>query len=73
MPAWLIPYWIADMLMTFGLVLIGVGSAGLALIWLRTRLGGGISKASLRSGRPIPTALRRVWYKIKRRSNTGRR
>ena len=67
MPAWLIPYWIADMLMTLGLVLIGVGSAGLALIWLRTRLGGGISKASLRSGRPIPTALRRVWYKIKRR------
>ena len=73
MPAWLIPYWIADMLMTLGLVLIGVGSAGLALIWLRTRLGGGISKASLRSGSPIPTALRRVWYKIKRRSNTGRR
>jgi hypothetical protein len=73
MPAWLIPYWIADMLMTLGLVLIGVGSAGLAFTWLRTRLGGGISKASLRSGRPIPTALRRVWYKIKRRSNTGRR
>ena len=41
MPAWLIPYWIADVLMTLGLVLIGVGSAGLALIWLRTRLGGG--------------------------------
>ena len=57
MPAWLIPYWITDMLMTLGLVLIGVGSAGLALTWLRTRLGGGISKASLRSGRPIPTAL----------------
>ena len=30
MPAWLIPYWIADMLMTLGLVLIGVGSAGTA-------------------------------------------
>jgi hypothetical protein len=41
MPAWLIPYWIADMLTTLGLVLIGVGLAGLALIWLRTRLGGG--------------------------------
>jgi len=41
MPAWLIPYRIADMLMTLGLVLIGVGLAGLALIWLRTQLGGG--------------------------------
>jgi hypothetical protein len=41
MPAWLIPYWIADLLMTVSLVLIGVGSAGLALLWLRTRLGGG--------------------------------
>ena len=41
MPAWLIPYWIADMLMTLGLVLIGIGLAGLALIWLRTRLSGG--------------------------------
>ena len=40
MPAWLIPYWIADMLTTLGLVLIGVGLAGLAFIWLRTRLGG---------------------------------
>ena len=66
MPAWLIPYWIADMLVTLGLVLIGARlgrprphlaphtarrwaapcphqarPAGLALIWLRTRLGGG--------------------------------
>jgi hypothetical protein len=41
MPAWLIPYWIADMMMTLGLVLIGLGVAGLALIWLRTRLRGG--------------------------------
>jgi hypothetical protein len=41
MPAWLIPYWIADMLVTLGLVLIGLGSAGFALLWLRTRLGGG--------------------------------
>ena len=60
MPAWLIPYWIADVLVTLGLVLMGLGSAGvashlarlgggrrlvlievLALIWLRTRLGGG--------------------------------
>ena len=40
MPAWLIPYWVADMLTTLGLVLLGVGLAGLALIWLRTRLGG---------------------------------
>ena len=55
MPAWLIPYWIADLLVTLGLLLIGLGSAGLALIWLRTRLGGAISKASLRSGRPIRT------------------
>ena len=38
MPAWLIPYWIADMLTT--LVLIGLGLAGLAFIWLRTRLSG---------------------------------
>jgi hypothetical protein len=38
-PAWLIPYWIADMLVTLGLILIGVGAAGLALIWLPTRLG----------------------------------
>jgi hypothetical protein len=29
------------MLMTLGLVLIGLGAAGLALIWLRTRFGGG--------------------------------
>ena len=41
MPAWLIPYWIADMMMTVGLALIGLGAAGLALIWLRTRLVGG--------------------------------
>ena len=41
MPAWLIPYWIADVLVTLGLVVMGLGSAGIALIWLRTRLGGG--------------------------------
>jgi hypothetical protein len=46
MPAWLIPYWIADMLVTLGLVLIGLGSAGLALIWLRRRLGGGRRRSS---------------------------
>lgn len=39
MPAWLIPYWIADMLTTVGFVLIGVGSAGFVLIWLRKRVG----------------------------------
>jgi hypothetical protein len=45
MPAWLIPYWIADMLVTLGLILIGLGSVGLALIWFRTRLGGGAGLA----------------------------
>jgi hypothetical protein len=46
MPAWLIPYWIADLLVTLGLVLIGLDSAGLALIWLRRRLGGGRRRSS---------------------------
>jgi hypothetical protein len=41
MPTWLIPYWVADLMMTLGLVLVGLGSAGLVLIWLRTRLRGG--------------------------------
>jgi hypothetical protein len=41
MPAWLIPYWIADLLVTLGIVLIGLASAGLALVWLRAWLGGG--------------------------------